>query len=108
MYFFPPEGCNADVLRRAEQTSFCEWKGEARYFDVVAGERVAAGAAFAYPRPSKRFRDYAGWVSFYAGPMDACFVGDDRVTPQAGGFYSGWITPDVVGPFKGIEGSWGW
>ncbi len=108
VYFFPPEDCDAAMLRRAAQTSFCEWKGEAHYFDVVAGGRVAPGAAFAYPKPSPRFREYAGWISLYAGPMDACFVGDARVEPQPGGFYSGWITPDVVGPFKGIEGSWGW
>lgn len=108
VFFFPPDDCNADALRRARNTSFCEWKGEAVYFDVIVGDRVAAGAGFAYPRPSKRFKEYAGWISLYAGPMDACYVGDERVEPQPGGFYSGWITPDVVGPFKGIEGSWGW
>lgn len=108
VYFLPPEDCNADAFRRTGNTSFCEWKGEAEYFDVVVGDRVAQGVAFAYPRPTKRFAEYAGWISMYAGPMDACYVGDDRVEPQPGGFYSGWITPDVVGPFKGIEGSWGW
>lgn len=108
VYFFPHEDCNPDALLRTGKSSYCEWKGEAKYFDVVAGDRVAKAAAFAYPRPSKRFADYAGWVSLYAGPMDECFVGDDRVEPQPGGFYSGWITPDVVGPFKGVDGSWGW
>lgn len=108
VFFFPPEDVGKGVLTATGKTSFCEWKGQAAYFDVVAGEQRAPSAAFAYPDPSSRFREYAHWVSFYAGPMDACFVDDQRVTPQPGGFYSGWITPDVAGPFKGVPGSWGW
>jgi uncharacterized protein (DUF427 family) len=112
VYFFPPDDVRMDLLVRRADTSFCEWKGRATYHDVrVAserGERVAEAAAFDYDNPSPRFAEHAGWLSFYAGPMDACWVGDDRVEPQPGGFYSGWITPDVAGPFKGVPGSWGW
>ncbi|MEL7472866.1 MAG: DUF427 domain-containing protein [Planctomycetota bacterium] len=113
VYFFPPEDVDAEMARdSSEGGSFCEWKGRARYHDVVSpsgeGDRVARAAAFSYPTPFARFLAHAGWLSFYAGPMDACWVDDERVTPQPGGFYSGWITSDLAGPFKGVEGSWGW
>jgi hypothetical protein len=49
-----------------------------------------------------------GYVAVYAGPMDACFVGTERATPQPGGFYGGWVTSRVAGPFKGVPGSAGW
>lgn len=109
VYFIPRGDVDGSMLRLRSGGSFCEWKGEAAYFDVVSPEgRVAEGAAFAYPSPTARFREIAGFLSFYAGPMDGCFVGEARAAPQPGGFYSGWITPWVVGPFKGVEGSWGW
>ena len=108
VYFFPPEDCNAEALRRTGNTSFCEWKGEAEDFDVGVGDRVAQGVACAYPRPTKRFADYAGWLSMYAGPMDVCYVGDDRVEPQPGGFYGGWLPNEIVGPVKGTPGTGHW
>jgi uncharacterized protein (DUF427 family) len=107
-YFFPPNDVRADLLTPSPGTSFCEWKGEATYYDLRTDDRLAERVAFAYHEPSHRFREHAGWLSFYAGPMDACWVGDHRATPQPGGFYSGWITPDLAGPFKGVPGSWGW
>jgi len=108
-YYLPPDDVDRRLLREVPgKTSFCEWKGQARYFDVVVADRVAAAAAFAYPRPTERFAAIAGYVSLYAGPMDEVTVGGQPVTPQPGGFYSGWITPDVVGPFKGGPGSFGW
>jgi uncharacterized protein (DUF427 family) len=108
VYYIPPADVREDLLEAAGETSFCEWKGQAVYFDVVVDGQRAAKVGFAYPSPSPRFRAYAGWYSFYAGPMDACYVGDERVIPQPGGFYSGWITSDLAGPFKGIPGSGGW
>lgn len=113
VFYIPPEDVRTGLLSRREGASMCEWKGEAAYYDVVVGDRVAEGAAFAYPRPTRRFAAHAGWFSFYAGPFaddpeGGCFVGDEEATPQPGGFYSGWITRDVVGPFKGVAGSWGW
>lgn len=101
--FFTP-----GALVPAEGSSFCEWKGRARYFDVRGGGQLAARAAWSYPEPTARFAGIAGCVALYAGPMDACFVGDERVTPQPGGFYGGWITPNIKGPFKGGPGTWGW
>lgn len=109
VYFLPRDSFDPDMLELRSGGSYCEWKGEAAYLDIVSPDgRRAEGAAFCYPEPTPRFESIAGYLSVYAGPMDACWVGDDRVQPQPGGFYSGWITPWVVGPFKGIPGSQGW
>ncbi len=109
VYFFPAEDVSRGVLQATGRRSFCEWKGEAIYFDVKSPDgRVAHGAAFAYPKPTALFAAYANWVSFYAAPFDRCLVGDEVVTPQPGNFYSGWISSGYAGPFKGTPGSEGW
>lgn len=109
VFFIPPGDIAENALQPVPgRRSMCEWKGQARYFDVVVGDRIADSAAFAYDDPVPAFRAIAGYPSIYAGAMDACFVGDERVTPQPGGFYSGWITSDVTGPFKGGPGTMGW
>lgn len=95
-------------LQPAEGTSVCEWKGSAAYFDVAANRKVAPRAAWAYPAPTADFAAIAGFVAFYAGAMDRCTVDGEIVVPQPGGFYGGWITSDIVGPFKGQPGSMGW
>lgn len=107
-YYVPPTALAPGVLVPAGRGSVCEWKGEARYFDVVGGGARAARAAWSYPDPTGSFTDLKDHVAFYAGLMDMCQVGEDVVTPQPGGFYGGWITPSVVGPFKGDPGTWGW
>ncbi|NEU14233.1 DUF427 domain-containing protein [Methylobacterium sp. BTF04] len=107
-YYFPPGDVMAGSLGAPRRAGICEWKGRAVLHDVSAGGRRAEGAAWAYPDPTPDFRAIAGHLAFYAGPMDACFVGDLRVEPQPGGFYGGWITPGIVGPFKGGPGSVGW
>ena len=107
-YYFPPGDVAEGVLRAVPGRSLCEWKGQARYFDVAAGGKVAERAAWAYPDPAPGFAALAGFVAFMPGAMDACFVDGERARPQAGGFYGGWITDDLAGPFKGGPGSWGW
>lgn len=107
-YYVPPSAVAAGALVPTGRRSVCEWKGEARYFTVRVGSHEAPDAAWAYPDPVPAFASLAGYVAFYPGAMDACFVDDERVTPQPGGFYGGWITGDVVGPFKGSPGTWGW
>lgn len=107
-YYFPPDDVVLGVLTRAVGTSFCEWKGAAIYFDVAAGDTLRRKAAWAYPNPKRAFSTIRDHVAFYAGAMDACFVDGEQVLPQAGGFYGGWITSAVAGPFKGIPGSNGW
>jgi uncharacterized protein (DUF427 family) len=98
----------AGHLRPAAGTSWCEWKGQAAYFDVVVGGRVAEQAAWTYPNPTPAFAELAGHVAFYAGRMDACYLDEELVTPQPGPFYGGWITSDIVGPFKGDQGTLDW
>ncbi|CUR56017.1 conserved hypothetical protein [metagenome] len=97
-----------DVLRPVDHTTFCEWKGEAAYFDVVTPGRTAARGAWTYPTPTGGYDALTDHVAVMPGAMDECTVDGEVVTPQEGGFYGGWITSRVVGPFKGRPGSWGW
>ena len=106
--YLPLDDVAAEHLVPADGASFCEWKGAAAYYDVVAGDRVSPRAAWHYPTPSPRFASLAGHVSFYPGRVDACHVDDQRVRSQEGDFYGGWITDEIVGPFKGGAGTRGW
>lgn len=108
VYYIPPEDVLMAHVMEASGSSWCEWKGRASYYDVVVGDKRAARAAWTYHVPSEGFEAIKDHVAFYAGPMDACYVDGERVTPQPGGFYGGWITDDVVGPFKGGPGTRGW
>jgi uncharacterized protein (DUF427 family) len=103
-YYFPAGDIAPGALRAVSGSSFCEWKGSAIYFDVVSGDVVRSKAAWAYPDPTLSFAIIRDHVAFYAAAMDACFVNDELVVPQPGGFYGGWITSTVAGPFKGIPG----
>ena len=107
-YYFPREDVTAAVLNPVAGCSFCEWKGSAIYFDVIVGNQRRPRAAWAYPRPSAPFEIIRDHVAFYAAAMDACFVDGEQVEPQPGGFYGGWITSRLSGPFKGVPGSQGW
>lgn len=107
-YYFPLADVATEALRPAEGGSFCEWKGIASYFDASGGGRTAERAAWSYPEPTAAFARLRDHVAFYAGLMDACFVGDHEVSPMDGDFYGGWITPDLVGPFKGAPGTRHW
>lgn len=108
VYYLPPEDINMDLLREAGGGSWCEWKGQATYYDVVVGERVAHQAAWTYRRPAAAFIGIKDHQAFYAWAMDACLVDGEEARPQPGRFYGGWITDDVVGPFKGEPGTSGW
>jgi uncharacterized protein (DUF427 family) len=111
-YYLPPADVDLSCLHASPGGSTCEWKGQARYWTVVvatpAGERVAERAAWSYPDPFPEFELLRDHLCFYCAPMDACWVGDRRARPQPGGFYGGWITDDLAGPFKGGPGSSGW
>lgn len=107
-YYFPPGDVREGVLRPSGGRTLCEWKGVARYFDVIVEPREELRAAWAYPSPAEDFAAIAGFVAFYPGQMDACFVGDVRVRPQPGGFYGGWVTPNLDGIVKGGPGTEGW
>lgn len=107
-YYVPLEDVVPGALVPAEGASFCEWKGHARYFDVIGDSERRERAAWSYPAPTPGFVLIRDYVAFYAAAMDACWVDGARVVPQPGGFYGGWITPSVVGPFKGVPGSRFW
>ncbi len=107
-FYLPITAFTLGALVPTARTSFCEWKGSARYFDVLAAGRVAKDAAWGYPDPTPAFAAIRDHVAIYAGTMDACFVDDERVVPQEGGFYGGWITSELVGPFKGGPGTLFW
>jgi uncharacterized protein (DUF427 family) len=106
-YYLPPEDINA-TLRPVQGSSFCEWKGAARYFDVIAGGKTAARAAWCYDSPTPGFAALASFVEFYPGLMDEAWVGDLRVIPQPGDFYGGWVTPNLDGQIKGAPGTRHW
>ncbi len=107
VYYFPRGDVDASMLRRAAGESFCEWKGMATYFDVLGDGMVLGREAWSYEEPTAGFAAIAGYVAFYARTLE-CWVGDERVTPQPGGFYGGWVTGNLEGPFKGGPGSRGW
>ena len=108
VYYIPPADIAPGVLHPTARTSVCEWKGAARYYTVQVGAQTAEHAAWAYPAPTPAFQPIRDYVAFYPALMDACLIDGAPVQPQPGGFYGGWITPDIVGPFKGVPGSGGW
>lgn len=107
-YYLPPDCFVPGALRPASGSSYCEWKGHASYLDVIGGEVVAAAAAWTYPEPTAGFAALRDHVALYPAAMDRCLVDGELVAPQPGGFYGGWITSRVVGPFKGAPGTMGW
>jgi uncharacterized protein (DUF427 family) len=108
-WYLPVESFTEGALRPADGSSWCEFKGRAAYHDIVADDgRVARRSAWHYPSPSRGFEVLVGHVALYAAPLDEVTVDGVPVEPQPGGFYGGWVTPDVVGPFKGGPGSTGW
>lgn len=108
VFYIPPEDVKMDLLAPADRRSYCEWKGPAAYHTVIVGERTALDAVWSYPRPTSAFAPIAGYLAFYPSRMDACFVDGERVRSQPGDFYGGWITGEIVGPFKGDPGTEGW
>jgi uncharacterized protein (DUF427 family) len=106
-YYLPPADVFA-VLRPSQRNSFCEWKGQARYFDVSIGDTTAACAAWTYDDPTARFSSLAGYLAFYAGLMDEICIGNLRVMPQPGDFYGGWVTQNLDGRIKGAPGTRHW
>lgn len=103
--YLPPDSVHTDRLVPVDQSSFCEWKGRASYWALPNAPDQAVG--WSYPEPSRRFRDIAGWFSFFPARV-RCVLDGERVRPQGGGFYGGWVTDGIVGPWKGDPGTGGW
>ncbi len=107
-WYLRADDVRIDLLRPAAGTTVCEWKGVASYFDIVVGDHVTIRAAWTYRDPKPGYEDLRDRIAFYAGRVDAAWVDDERVTPQPGRFYGGWVTAEIVGPFKGEPGTEGW
>jgi len=107
-YYIPPDDVLDGVLFPSSRSSWCEWKGRARYHAVRVGGRTAESAAWSYPDPVPAFEPIRDHVAFYPAKMDRCLVDEEEARPQPGGFYGGWVTSDLDGPFKGEPGSEGW
>lgn len=108
VYYIPPQDVRMECLVETGRSSWCEWKGQARYHSITAGDRMAPDAAWSYPRPFEQYAGIAGYLAFYASKMDTCTVDGEQVQAQPGDFYGGWITSEIVGPFKGGPGTMGW
>lgn len=104
-FYLPPGDVHLDRLTPISDRTFCEWKGEAAYWALRGGD--GGPVAWAYPDPFEDFRELAGYLAFYPGRVD-CFVAGERVRAQSGGYYGGWITAEIIGPFKGEAGTNGW
>ena len=108
-YYLPPDAFRpGSVTSGTPRGSFCEWKGHAAYVTLIGGDRREIDAGWTYPEPTPTYAALRNHIALYAGRMDACIVGGETVIPQPGGFYGGWITSDLLGPFKGSPGTEWW
>jgi len=108
VYYVPAADVQMQYLQAEGKRTFCEWKGLAAYYTVVVGAHVAREAAWSYPDPSPGYELIRDYIGFYPGRMDACYVDEEQARPMPGDFYAGWITDDILGPFKGAPGTEGW
>lgn len=108
VYYLPPGDIQMELLSRNKAHSLCEWKGRAGYWDLRVSDRRIESAAWSYDSPLDGYEALQGYLAFYAAKMDRCLVGELNVEPQPGDFYGGWITVDIVGPFKGERGTLAW
>lgn len=107
-YYLPLGDVDSDVLLHNPRRTFCEFKGQAAYVDLVAGERRSELAGWYYPEPTPGFAELDGYLTFYPSRVDRCLVDGELVTASDSDFYGGWITSRVVGPFKGAPGTAWW
>lgn len=108
VYYLPAADVVSASIRAARGQSWCEFKGRAQYWSLQVGAARSDRAAWSYPMPAAPYAAIKDHFAFYASAVDACWVGDQRAHAQSGDFYGGWITPNVVGPFKGEPGTLGW
>ena len=107
-YYVPAAAFAPGTLRETAGSSWCEWKGQASYYDLTTAARTAERSGWTYLAPTRGFTPIAGAIAVMASQVDRCTVNGEEVRPQPGGFYGGWVTSWVTGPFKGIPGSMGW
>lgn len=105
--YIPPDDIDLSVLQRTAGTSFCEWKGSAGYWSLVTPEARIKDVAWSYDSINPRFAEIEGFLCFYPGKIP-CLIDGETVRPQEGGFYGGWVTNEIAGPWKGARGTGGW
>jgi uncharacterized protein (DUF427 family) len=108
VYYIPPEDVRMEYFTPTSRTTFCEWKGSASYYTIKVGDKTVVNGAWYYRQPSKGYESITNHIAFYPARMDACYVNNERVQSQEGDFYGGWVTSDIVGPFKGGPGTYRW
>lgn len=108
VYYIPPEAIINAQLSSTQHMTFCEFKGQAFYWTLSVGDKIAENVAWSYPNPMNGYEMLKDYYAFYPSRMDACFVDEEQIRSQSGDFYGGWITSDIVGPFKGEPGTMGW
>ncbi|WP_218932218.1 DUF427 domain-containing protein [Adhaeretor mobilis] len=108
VYYIPPQDVSVTCLKLSDHMSWCEWKGSARYYALTIGDQTVSDVAWCYPDPAPRFAELQDHLAFYPSKADACYVDDELVRPQKGDFYGGWITEQIVGPFKGGPATMRW
>jgi uncharacterized protein (DUF427 family) len=107
-YYIPQDDILMEYLIPSTRKTYCEWKGEGSYYHIQVGNKRVENAAWFYSNPTPNFISIKNYLAFYPGLMDSCWVDNEKVVPQPGSFYGGWITSNLIGPFKGIPGSQGW
>jgi uncharacterized protein (DUF427 family) len=108
VYYFPQEDVRRDFLTLMIHTTLCEWKGVATYWNVSIRGRRQEAVGWSYPNPEPGYERLKRHFAFYPGLVDECHVGDQKVLPQPGDYYGGWVTSNIVGPFKGTAGTQLW
>jgi uncharacterized protein (DUF427 family) len=106
VYYIPQQDIDMQHLKLTRGSSICEWKGRARYWGLASDPQGTA-VGWSYPEPTPAFQDIKDYIAFFPGRVD-CFVDGEQVRPQDGGFYGGWITRNIAGPFKGAPGTGHW
>jgi uncharacterized protein (DUF427 family) len=107
-FYIPPSDVRLEYLVPIRHRTWCEWKGQARYWTLRVSSAESTQAAWSYADPSRSFAEIRDHLAFYPARVDACYVGEEQVIEQAGDFYGGWITSNIRGPFKGEPGTRGW
>lgn len=108
VYYIPPTDVKMEYLTSTSRTTYCEWKGAASYYTISVDSKTVPNSAWYYRQPAPGYEDIKDYIAFYPSKMDGCYVDAEKVEVQEGDFYGGWITSEIVGPFKGGAGTFGW
>ena len=107
-YYFHPEDVQDNLLKKNTKTTLCEWKGQASYFDYLSKKNNILDLCWTYQAPVKNFLPIRNYFSFYSSKCNSCFINNEKVISQDGDFYGGWITKNLIGPFKGSKRTLDW